>query len=460
MTVVLAATGSGLEAVLDRLLTWSAAGYLAPFVWAHGDDSLRIEAGEITARGLSAALDGHSEGAHVIAIALPDEEGHIGAEAVAHLGRTQASFAAALSSSIPAAPAVVYFPLTDDTTIEPAPEGSVRACFVAVPEDQAGPLEANVFDATNPDRVAAHVAHATAALTGILGNSSPSLVAPAAEQTLELHHPPVSFVRCYSRVIDAGYLPDALASSVFSVSRRGRWPNPDYERFERTELDDELLAMLAARFVEAHAEELGPHAVETPDPSPERRLSLPEALKAIGRSILADVRRRPAAWVDERLERFWERRVVPTVENLYTPSGVKLAHWRNREPHASTALLISEQFSEPLPAADGATGPVWRDLLALAGGLIDGGPLPIRSPELQRGRFRALETRPSAIVPRFDDFPPLHLRPAFVCDPRTVEPLIDAEIAAYQAALEGQEADRIATYRRFRTRPRRPATSR
>jgi hypothetical protein len=438
MSVVLAASGAGLDGVLSRLTAWSAAGYLAPFVWAEPDEIVLIERGARDANELAGALDGRSDGAYVVGIALPDDQGRIGSAAVEHVRRIQAQFAAALPGTIPPAPTVVYFPLTDETAIEPAPEGSVRSAFVAVPEDLSGPLEANLFDPTNAECVASHVAHATAALTGILGNASSSLLTPSPDETAEEHRPPVSFVRCHSRVIDGGYLPDALAARAFSVSGGSRWPNPDLGRYERIELPGDLLQTLAHRYLDKHEDVFGLRPVELPEAPQEVRLPLLEALKAIGRFVLAEIRQRPTAWIDERLEHLWERRLLPAVEGLYPASGVKLARYRPHDGNSSTAEQITAQFAEPVPTDDGATAPAWHDFIRLASCLIDGENVPIQAEELEHGRLRSLDTRPGAIVPRFDDFPPLNERPPRVCDPRLLDPLIRRQIEEHDAAVVAQ----------------------
>ena len=116
------------------------------------------------------------------------------------------------------------------------------ANVLVVPEDRSGPEGANVL-ADTPGFQPSHAAHSLACLTDLWtmppGRRS-SLIDAVKPRPGSPDPVRVVPVRCYSRIVDLGYLADHLAAAVFR-RRETSWPNPDRERFDRVEDPVELL---------------------------------------------------------------------------------------------------------------------------------------------------------------------------------------------------------------------------
>lgn len=422
MTAVLAASGRDSTGVLERLRQWSRAGYVAPFVWAGADGTVALVAGgNATSCGLDDALAGRAVDAYVVGVALPDDRNAIGATQLAHAESVQRAVERAAPGSEVPPPTLLCFPVDDLTKIEPPAEGIVRGTIVVVPEDLADPRDSNHFDRENHGGVAAHVAHAVACLTGALSVAGGPFLDPGPEDPRDTTGA-VSLVRCHSRVVDAGFLLDALAVKAFTS--RQAWPNPDPGKFQPDGLSDRLVDLLVDRYVERHADVLGLRKIEPLELVKEKRMGLLAAIKAILRFLWAELRARPLVWVDRRMERFWDGTVVKNVEKLGAGSGVRVVRWHEQPEEMSSAEFMARQLPAIVPAADGATGVAWREMVQLAAAVVDGHELPFPAPELVRGERRVIETRPGRVVPNPVELPPLEGVQARACDPLKLDPAI------------------------------------
>ena len=335
----------------------------------------------------------------------------------------------------PAAPALVLLPTDESTRIEPPPAGLARRVVVVVPEDQSDPWEANRLEPADGTRIALHAAHAVACLTGLLQHDEDFPLAPA---EFGDHAGEVQFVRCHSRLIDAGYVADALTARTFA-SRRS-WPNPEPRSFQPDGLSDEVADAVVAKYFARNAEVFDLREAKPEPAPPEPRDRLIPALRAIAAFFLAELRARPWRWLDHHIEGFWDERMVPLVDRLGSGAGVKLVHWHEPgdDPDLSPTEFMARRLPEVIPGPAGPTAAAWRDAASIASGLIDGSELSFSIPELLsvNSDRRLVELRPALIAPDPRDPPPIDEHGIRACDPIAVA----AAIAALEMQLAAEPA--------------------
>lgn len=413
MIAVVAASGGVAEEALERLRLWSLARYLVPFVWAdEGGICRRVENGTVQEHPLGAAV---GEGAvpFSVGFALAGADGTIGAAQISHVLQVHDRLEDAVPGMVLPPPALVYMPVDDATRITPPAPGKLRKTLVVVPEDLHAPTGGNRLDPHDISDVAAHAAHSIACLAGLWVGVNDAPLLPGKDDGPDTQGA-VTFVRCHSRLVDAGFLPDALAVKAFGA--RPAWPNPAIDRFT-AEFADTTMTTVVSAYLAMYDEVLGLRKVERARPPREKRVPLIAALKAILRYFIDQLAARPWQWVDERLEQFWEEKIVAPVDRLGSASGTKVVHWRERPEEESSVGFMAERIPSRIGSANGPVKQAWRDLVALSCGLADGGELPIDVNLQGNEGKRLVELRPGLIAPDPRDVPPAGPPPRRPCDP-------------------------------------------
>lgn len=324
---------------------------------------------------------------------------------------------------------------------------------VIAAEDRPDARAVNTLLGAGPAEIARHAAHAIVTLAGswAYGDEQEAYLARA-RATGRATAGGTELVRCYSRVIDAGYLADHLAAEVLR-SRYG-WPNPDIEAFDTDEIDDDHLQQLADRYHSLHRRILGVTRLD--DPAEDRHrpvVGLVTAVRRMVTFVLSRVRQQSLDWFSERIADAYNK-VAEQLDELAGPTGVRVRRWRVEDEREDPVARLDALSTYRLLADDGEVGPAWHDLWALAVGLCDGSSLPdgLDVSFLRRGDRQLLETNPHRLVPDPSDAPrrdePENARP---CDPRRLDPTATrnpprpGEVARPRAAVPTPERQDPAT---------------
>ena len=235
-------------------------------------------------------------------------------------------------------------------------------------------------------------------------------------------------VRCYSRTVDFGYLPDHLAAAVFKLT--GDWPVPDPERFDRVPDPRATLDHVTDSYLLTYREVLGlgdPLTIPCPEFP---KLGLWAAIKRLWSDLVAWVARIPSEVVESVAETAYEI-AKGHVEALAGPdSDIRVLGWREtRGTPAEKLERLHAHLGGPLVVQDGPVMAAWIDLRRLAFGLIDGSSLPkdVDESKITRGLKRAVVTNPRLIVPDPSNRAPEY---AGIEDPRACDPMhLDARYA-------------------------------
>lgn len=311
---------------------------------------------------------------------------------------------------------------------------------VVAAEDRAHPAGVNTLIDPDDGHLARHAAHAVVALANAWSFTSDEVnyiakaraAGAATAGTTDL-------VRCYTRLIDAGYLADHVAAQVL---RPGvRWPNPDVNEFDDVDLEDDQNQAVADEFLKVHAPTLGLTEIQ-PLVHKRTKLSLWEAIKAVFRFMVDRLRRMPAQWLDDRIGKLYNT-VAERVEGM--GADVKVRRWREREPGEAPRDFLDELAARRLKVEPGAVGPTWEDMWRLSIGLVDGTALPtsLDLPFLVAGQRRLLETDPRLIVPDPEDRPPGTRDRAEYrsCDPKRFDPVVSSAFLAGQGPVDADQGN-------------------
>ncbi len=378
-----------------------------------------MEGGDVTEADLGRALNALAI-PQVVGIGLPDEDNEIDGELLLHVK----SVARLVQRAVPGIqipyPSLVFFPLSESTRIARPAEGDLlNSLTVVVPEDLADPASTNFLVTPDDELFASHVSHATACLAGIWGGTGGQPL----EESAHAGEPVARLARCHTRMIEAGYVTDHLATHAFTVGGDG-WPNPDPAQYERAKLAETVIAEAARSFVDAHRSVLKRTALPTPDVEPP--LTLWAAIKRVVSYIVDRLIFWPIAMVADSIAWFWDTKLAPFVERLAPGSGVRLVRFGREETR-----------NEPLPPRrpeieDGPVGPAWRDLSSMTVGLVDGGDLPgwLEGLPLRSGSRRLIAESPSNLAPDPDEPSPFGsgLQSSHLFDPKSVDEVVSAEL--------------------------------
>ena len=436
--VIMAPQRASADEVLERLIAWSEAGLLAPFCWWRlpadgaqltGDEVLRVARGEEERLPVQfALLDVELDDVRLLALqsARRDERPD-----------------PALAGSIATAVEIVRKALPFDRermpecamvvacqeVQQPVPEGVFHSTWLPnvfiAPEDRIDPLDANVLQA-DPHLFPGHVAHALATLGDLWahGASAPGGVFEAMlARQREMQGTPVQVMRCFTRGVDFGHLPDHVAAAVFEPA--DGWPNPDRAHFDRIAEPEPVLRHVLDGYTNAYREVLGltPFKPLELDPPPE--YGLLEALRILWREIVARLRRKPRELVEGRLRALHDRAAerIMKLDKRFGSGELRVRPWGQRDDDDKAFAELERTLEAPLFVPDGPVREAWADLTALSFGLIDGSPLPECAAEraLSRGGKRALVADPAAIAPDPADAPPPEAG-ARACDPLQLDP--------------------------------------
>lgn len=412
MLVFVASGADGqLSAARDVLAAWASAGMLEPFCWWTVGDSALLE--RFDASGAHPTTPG--EALRSVKRYRPVFVERPGGARIAatddRLVREELRLAAATGSPPPVAhhllvpdhlAAATEAEQRDagsgDTELSDRLERTNEPIVIVVPEDRSNPEDANLFG--KGDRYGAHVAQAIATLGGRWRSAG----GPLASEVLDAPGGPMATavaVRTFSRVIEAGHLPDLLAAGA--VRFDGRWPVPDPVELSALaeEFADETVQQLAERFTTKHrrfliGDPFPPIALREREP-----ITLLLALRRIGQAILALVRSWPIQKFESMVAGAYEaaRARVQDAADRFT--GDRIVGWEDDQPVGGGWTLEAADRSRV--RVDGPVAMAWRDYGQLAFSLIDGSDLPqgIDHAELCVGERRALVfDLPHSIAPR------------------------------------------------------------
>lgn len=418
MRVLVAPDTSTAAEVLECLTTWSHAALLEPFCWwttpAHGDaismEVVRVERGEHHRCLLADALDGAAPEDVALVAFLPADPG----EAL------DAGFAGATERCMAFADEVLAFSLDSVRECamvvapaavgQPVPAGLFLARWSAnvyvAPEDRVDPSDFNHLSG-NRAAFPRHAAHAAASIADLWVGTAVKqgrVLNALVERQPSLAPAPVQVVRCFSRVLDYGYVVDHVAAGVFRT--QSSWPNPDPRRFDRIADAENVLPAVAASFLQRHADVLGLSEVALLTLDPPEPLSLWEALRVLFRLIVERLRNRPFEIVENQVARLHD--VAASRIEQMSGNAVLVRRYFESRDFAAGSVELAEALDRPFHVPDGPVAKTWSELRRLTTGIVDGGDLPpdIADNILARGSLRALVTDPRQIAVDPCDLPP------------------------------------------------------
>jgi hypothetical protein len=309
---------------------------------------------------------------------------------------------------------------------QPVPPDLFRGHWAAnvyvAPEDRRMPEEVNRLP-HNEDVFAAHAAHALATLADLWNapdSATRPVLADLGSEEVGGQVAPIRLARCFSRVIDFGYLADDVATLVFRTGEA--WPNPDLEEFERIDDPSKVLVEIAHNYTRKHKETLGLTAFE-PLVLPEKpALSLLDALRLVVKMLIRALKGKPFELADQFLGDLYER-AADKVEHLGGgPEHVRVRRWRDRAGPNQDLSGLGSSLKGALSPPDGPVTETWTDLRNVAFGLIDGSELPKKIDEgaLKRSAKRVVVTDPAKVAPDPQAPPPATVD---VPEPRACDPL-------------------------------------
>ena len=197
-------------------------------------------------------------------------------------------------------------------------QGFASNVYVA-PEDRAEPRDPNRL-LGNEDVFPLHAAHAIATIAALW--SEPAAQRTSVIDALAKRQPhnqlATQVVRCFSRGIDFGYLPDHVAAGIFSGE--GGWPNPDPTHFDRVEDAAVVMPHIVSDFMRRFGPELGlsefrPQVLSDPEP-----LGLFKAFRLLIELLIQRLRRRPFEIVRRRIDSIHDA-AADWVERQAGPDG-------------------------------------------------------------------------------------------------------------------------------------------
>ena len=263
MRVLLLPDNGSATKVVDCLLGWSRSGLLGPLrlvrdrpgqVLTEEARVSRVEAGEARELLLGAALQ-DSDGSKDELIACYPAVAAEGFDA--GFADAAAAYVDLLARTIAhdaTRPARCTMLAAPSQIGQAVPPGLLRQSFASnvyvAPEDRAEPRDPNRL-LGNEEVFPMHAAHAIATV-GDLWNE-PESERPSVIDVLAERQPhnqlAIQIVRCFSRGIDFGYLPDHVSAGIFHGD--GGWPNPDPERLDRIDDPQRIVAPVVNDYMTA-----------------------------------------------------------------------------------------------------------------------------------------------------------------------------------------------------------------
>lgn len=473
MRILLVPNNESSKKVFECLLGWSRSGLLEPFAWRGVDPGqalgsstqvLRVEAGEGRELLLGAALHGFDESNDELIGFYPatPQEGF-----EPSFIETATACVDLLSQTIAhdaTRPARCTMVMAPSEIAQPVPPEILSQSFASnvyiAPEDRAEPKDPNRL-LGNEAVFPMHAAHAIATVADLWHDPDadrPSVVDVLARRQPH-NHLAAQVIRCFSRGIDFGYLPDHVSAGIFYGS--GGWPNPDSSRFDRIDDAQAVVPHLVNNYMDTYRQELGlseftPHRLQDPE-----SLGLFEAFRLLLRLIVMRIRRKPFEVVRQRLDAI-HNAAADWVEKQAGPdSGIRVKRRGRSEGAAEDTVGLDALLEGPLVVPDGPVSEAWTALRRLVLGLVDGSELPdgIESARLVNGRGqRALVTEPAVLAPDPDSDPPPVDGPAGpICDPLRLDPRLAGEASSGEASAGEEAEDAVSDALREWSEPHRSA---
>lgn len=422
--------------VLRHLQSWSASGLLEPFCWKVAADEWLmvslVEEGSVTQEALPDALEGvpHENVRIVAAVAATPEENFAGGFAE-QVEQALFVFTDVLvpDPDHPVEASMVVLPQKIGQPVDPElflPEWA--ACIYVAPEDRAAPDAHSRLPGVT-GRFAAHAAHALATIADLWRGPSlrqsmlePLLHVEAGEETA-----PVSVVRCYSRIVDFGYLADQLAAHVFRAGEA--WPNPSPAEFDRVGDPGTRLEPVVASYLTKHSRVLG---LSSPQKIPEPKtpeLTILQAIKRLFNEILFQIRNRPRELIEQALID-GHNRIADILEGRRAKGSTwkiqRLGRSENNNMLTELRELRTSYADQIIRFPSGPVSETWADFRDFSLALIDGNdpPYEVNFEQLWDDGKRDIIQNPAHVVPDPVKRPPPPPAPAesFACDPMRLDP--------------------------------------
>ena len=295
-------------------------------------------------------------------------------------------------------------------------EATSRTRVIVVPEELSTPSGVNVmakaFEQASlaPEVVTGHAAHSLLNLLGLWRSMSRSDVTGAGCPVDEIPRDRnLTLVRSFSRILDLGPVPAAIASRALRVG--DSWPNPDPSNCDDLGTDPtgvQILKRLELSFWEVHKETLG---LASPKliPIPKRKN---RGLKDSFRRLLDGVK---GAFM-QAPKRFKDAAKEAAANGLHNVYVTVLGHEpdfviegqtigaasssANQKSSDDALMALYNSFRE-VPDNEIAVGRAWKDLFNGSLSLIDAGKMPkgMDISELTRGQKRWVFTDARSVTP-------------------------------------------------------------
>lgn len=451
MRVVIAPRTESTEEVLGCLRSWSAAGLLDGFcLWRVALDSNPNDArgvilldpdGERVGTLPEVLRDTPSEEVTMLAFYASGENGSFDPRFGARVRECMrlVTNVLAYDQMRPLECTTIVVP---EHTAQPVPPelfaGSWNA-YVA-PEDRSAPRSANQLPDSSGFQ-SRHAAHALATVADLWVDRAlrPTgvLEALSGEDVFAIEPPAVRVLRCFSRVIDFGYIADHVAAGVFQAGEE--WPNPDPEHFDRVSDPSRLVKHTVRELLELHAEALGLTSFDPVTLPPERRPTLLEAVRELIGMLLARARRLPFELEKATIGAGYEL-LARRIDKLRGPDAPRTLRWREKPGQERDIASVTEEIDRPISMPDGPVGNVWRDIRQAVLSLVDGSdpPTGIEARSDGRGSKRELVTKPAALAPDPAQ-PPPRRGGERACDPLSLDPGLANDPSENEEASEENE---------------------
>jgi len=450
--------------VRSTLDAWAAAGVLSSFGWwaIEGDPTAAdkidlVNGDDCRAADLAEVLKGHGQDFDLIALMMLDSGHEMPREFPEQFQQCHDIVGRVVTDWVPAGrTGVVAAPSSEAERVDPELFGGFNwPVILVVPEDRSKPDDTNRA-AVEPGTVPALAALALSCLTESFVCTDRLGEAPlqtiSNRTSLGQGDRQVQPIRCYSRLVDAGYLVDHVAAEAFEMRTGLPALGPSEKALADVypTLSESQRKSLASRFTRKHRATLRFDPIE-PEPVNEQRYGLLEALRRLWNYLLVEI----ASFLPRLAKRTLDRMHDYAARLVERVSGQRV-----RRSNEIDRLPIPDPEPEALPGLAPPHNPIgvtWHDMVRLIIALADAEEPPAQTVKVAPEDPERMVVRdPRSLVPD----PALGAieidgRTVRICDSRGVAAVLaDASPTVSESveltAAEGDEApsaDRAATRR-------------